>query len=60
MFKLYYASTSPYVRKVMITAHCLGLSGQIEKLESAAHPVQRDSGSEDDSCGARVVGHDVG
>lgn len=42
MFKLYYASTSPYVRKVMITAHCLGLSGQIEKLESAAHPVQRD------------------
>lgn len=42
MFKLYYASTSPYVRKVMITAHCLGLAGQIEKLESAAHPVKRD------------------
>jgi len=42
MFKLYYASTSPYVRKVMITAHCLGLTEQIEKLESAAHPVARD------------------
>ena len=42
MFKLYYASTSAYVRKVMVTAHCLGLDGQIEKLDSAAHPVQRD------------------
>jgi glutathione S-transferase len=42
MFKLYYASTSPYVRKVMITAHCLGLAGQIEKLASAAHPINRD------------------
>jgi glutathione S-transferase len=42
MFKLYYAPTSPYVRKVMITAHCLGLEGQIEKLESAAHPIKRD------------------
>jgi glutathione S-transferase len=42
MFKLYYASTSPYVRKVMITAHCLGLAGQVEKLESAAHPIKRD------------------
>ncbi|WP_254074818.1 glutathione S-transferase [Pseudomonas graminis] len=42
MFKLYYAATSPYVRKVMITAHCLGLEGQIEKLESAAHPIKRD------------------
>ncbi|MBA1272914.1 glutathione S-transferase [Stutzerimonas azotifigens] len=42
MFKLYYASTSAYVRKVMITAHLLGLTDQIEKLDSAAHPVQRD------------------
>jgi len=42
MFKLYYAPTSPYVRKVMVTAHCLGLAGQIEKLESAAHPIKRD------------------
>lgn len=42
MFKLYYASTSPYVRKVMVTAHCLGLARQIETLESAAHPILRD------------------
>lgn len=42
MFKLYFAPTSPYVRKVMVTAHCLGLSQQIEKLESAAHPIRRD------------------
>ncbi|MBD1550315.1 glutathione S-transferase [Pseudomonas typographi] len=42
MFKLYYASTSPYVRKVMVTAHCLGLAEQIEKLDSAAHPIKRD------------------
>ncbi|WP_256600803.1 MULTISPECIES: glutathione S-transferase [unclassified Pseudomonas] len=41
-FKLYYASTSPYVRKVMVFAHCLGLAERIEKLESAAHPVIRD------------------
>src|SRR5476651_2363618 len=42
MFQLYYAPTSAYVRKVMVVAHCLGLAGQIEKLDSAAHPVQRD------------------
>jgi glutathione S-transferase len=42
MFKLYYATTSPYVRKVMVTAHCLGLTAQIEKLISAAHPIHRD------------------
>lgn len=42
MFQLYFASTSPYVRKVMVVAHCLGLAGQIEKLDSAAHPIQRD------------------
>lgn len=42
MFKLYFASTSAYVRKVMVTAHCLGIAGRIEKLDSAAHPIQRD------------------
>lgn len=42
MYKLYYASTSPYVRKVMVVAHVLGLIEQIEKLDSAAHPIQRD------------------
>ncbi len=43
MFKLYYAPTSPFVRKVMITAWCLGINDQIEMLESAAHPIQRDA-----------------
>jgi len=42
MFKLFYAPTSAYVRKVMVTAHCLGLADHIERLDSAAHPVQRD------------------
>ncbi|QIG52325.1 glutathione S-transferase [Nordella sp. HKS 07] len=40
--KLFYAPTSPYVRKVMVTAHELGLADGIEKLPSAAHPVKRD------------------
>lgn len=42
MFKLFFAPTSAYVRKVMVTAHVLGLAAQIEKLDSAAHPVLRD------------------
>jgi glutathione S-transferase len=42
MFKLYYASTSPYVRKVMVAAQVLGVADQIEKLSAAAHPVNRD------------------
>lgn len=42
MFSLFHAGTSPYVRKVMVSAHCLGLADQIELLASAAHPVQRD------------------
>jgi glutathione S-transferase len=42
MMQLYYATTSPYVRKVMVTAYCLGLSHQIELLDSAAHPIERD------------------
>ena len=42
MYKLYYASTSPYVRKVMVVAQVLGLAERIEKLDSAAHPIQRD------------------
>lgn len=40
--KLYFSSTSPYVRKVLVAAHELGLSNQIEKLGSAAHPIDRD------------------
>lgn len=42
MFKLYFASTSAFVRKVMVSAHCLGITEQIEPLESAAHPIHRD------------------
>ncbi|WP_416262258.1 glutathione S-transferase family protein [Gibbsiella quercinecans] len=42
MMQLYYASTSAYVRKVMVTAHCLGLADSIELLASAAHPIERD------------------
>jgi glutathione S-transferase len=40
--KLFYSSTSPYVRKVMIVAHELGLAGRIEMLACAAHPINRD------------------
>ncbi|WPP01916.1 hypothetical protein SFA35_11435 [Pseudomonas sp. HR96] len=40
MFSLFHAATSPYVRKVMVSAHCLGVADQIELLASAAHPVQ--------------------
>ncbi|PIF14654.1 glutathione S-transferase family protein [Candidatus Pantoea floridensis] len=42
MMQLYYASTSAYVRKVMVTAHCLGLLDEITLLASAAHPIERD------------------
>ncbi len=40
--KIYYSQTSPYVRKCLVAAHHLGLLGRIEKLPSAAHPVNRD------------------
>lgn len=40
---LYWGSASPFVRKVMICAHELGLAGRIEILESAANPVERDA-----------------
>ncbi len=42
MFKLFYASTSPYVRKVVVSAILLGLRDKITYLPSAAHPVHRD------------------
>lgn len=42
MFKLYFAATSAYVRKVLVCAQVLGLDERIERLDSAAHPVQRD------------------
>ena len=42
--KIYYSPTSPYVRKVLVVAQELGLFDRIEKLPSAAHPVNRDRG----------------
>jgi glutathione S-transferase len=43
MMKLLYAPTSPYVRKVMTSAHLLGLVDRIALLDSAAHPINRDT-----------------
>lgn len=40
--ELFYAPTSPYVRKVMACAIELGLAERIVKLPSAAHPLKRD------------------
>jgi glutathione S-transferase len=40
--KLFYSPTSPYVRKVMVTAIEKGLDGQIEKLPAAASPIKAD------------------
>ena len=40
--KMYYSPTSPFVRKCMVIAHHLGLADRIEKLPSAANPVNRD------------------
>lgn len=40
--QLLYAPTSPYVRKVMVSAHLLGLADHIACLPSAAHPLVRD------------------
>lgn len=41
--KLFYSPTSPYVRKVLVCALELGLGEAIERLPSAAHPVNRDN-----------------
>ena len=40
--KLFYAATSPFVRKCLVTAHELGLRDRLELLPAAAHPVNRD------------------
>ncbi len=40
--KIYYSPFSPYVRKVLVAAHELGLADRIEQLPSAAHPINRD------------------
>lgn len=41
--KLFHSHFSPFVRKVMVCAHELGLAETITLLPSAAHPVQRDA-----------------
>jgi len=40
--KLFYSPTSPFVRKVLVAAHELGLAGRIVPIACAAHPVDRD------------------
>ena len=40
--KIHFSPTSPYVRKCLVSAHELGLEGQIQLLPSSAHPVNRD------------------
>lgn len=40
--ELFYAPTSPYVRKVMACAIELGIADRIVRLPSAAHPLKRD------------------
>ncbi|WP_298723756.1 glutathione S-transferase [uncultured Ferrovibrio sp.] len=41
--KIFYSPASPYVRKVLAVGIELGLADRIEKLPSAAHPVNRDA-----------------
>jgi glutathione S-transferase len=40
--KLYFSTTSPYVRKVFVSAMELGVYDRIERVACAAHPVNRD------------------
>lgn len=41
--KLYYSTTSPYVRKVIVCAIELGLDGEIERVPTRVSPVERTS-----------------
>ena len=41
--KVYFSPASPFVRKVLVSAHELGLADRIERLASAAHPINRDA-----------------
>lgn len=41
--KLFYAPTSPYARKVLITAIETGQADLIQKIASAPHPIDRDA-----------------
>jgi glutathione S-transferase len=40
--KIFFSSSSPFVRKCMVVAAEVGLADQIELLPSSAHPVNRD------------------
>lgn len=40
--KLFYAATSPFVRKCLVCAHELGLRERLEFVPAAPHPVNRD------------------
>ncbi|KAB1076299.1 glutathione S-transferase family protein [Methylobacterium planeticum] len=40
--QLFHSPLSPFVRKVMVVAHELGLADRLECVPSAAHPVNRD------------------
>lgn len=40
--KLFYSPTSPFVRKVSVTAEVTGLASRIERVSSAPHPIDRD------------------
>jgi glutathione S-transferase len=50
--KLFYSPTSPYVRKVLVTAMEKGLEGRIERLASSASPVARGA----ELCAANPLG----
>src|SRR5258706_13949719 len=41
--KLFDSSSSPFVRKVNVVVHVLGLGEKIERLAQAAHPIDRDA-----------------
>lgn len=41
--KLFYSPTSPYVRKVIVTAMEKGLDGRIERMKFSVSPVARDA-----------------
>jgi glutathione S-transferase len=40
--KIYFSPASPFVRKCLVVANEVGLVDRIEKLPSAAHPINRD------------------
>lgn len=42
MIKLYHSPSSPFVRKVLVTAHETGQADRIEIVKCAAHPIDRD------------------